>query len=66
MESALFYALNLVALCLAVITLLAAITVGFGDVKALRHPMARVLITPVLAVLGLWILFFGIHHMVSG
>jgi hypothetical protein len=66
MESALQFMLDLVALALAVIAIMAALTVAFGNVRALRHPVARIVVTPLLAVLGLWILWNGIAHMVSG
>jgi hypothetical protein len=58
--------MNLVAFGLAAVAILAAVAVGIGNVKALSHPIARIVITPILAVLGIWILLHGIQHMVSG
>jgi hypothetical protein len=66
MEFALRFMVELIALGLAGIALLAAITVGLGDVKALSRPLPRIVLTPVLAVLALWILWHGISYIVSG
>jgi hypothetical protein len=66
MEALLAIVLDMVSLCLALVTILAAVTIGFGEVKALRHPVARIVLTIFLAILGLWILEHGIKHMVSG
>jgi len=66
MEVALGFTMNIVVLALALIALMAAIAVALGNVRSLRHPMARVLVTPVLAVLALWFLFHGIQHIVAG
>ena len=58
--------MDLVAFGLAGVALLVAVTIALGNVKAISHPIARLLFTPVLGVLGLWLLFHGIGHMVSG
>jgi hypothetical protein len=66
MEALLHIMMNLVAFGLAAVAVVAAVAIALGNVKALDHPIARLLMTPVLAILGLWLLFHGIGHMVSG
>ncbi len=66
MEEILRIMMDLCALGLAAVALLAAVSVGLGNVKAFDHPLARIVFTPVLGILGLWLLFHGIGHMVSG
>ena len=66
MEAILRIMMDLCALGLAGVALLAAVSVALGNVRAVGHPLARIVFTPVLAILGLWLLFHGIGHMVSG
>ncbi len=66
MEELLHIMMDMVALGLAAVAILAAVSIALGNVKAIEHPLARLVFTPVLAILGLWLLFHGIGHMVSG
>jgi hypothetical protein len=66
MEEILHIMMDLVAFGLAAVAVLAAVSIALGNVKGLSHPLLRMVFTPVLAILGLWLLFHGIGHMVSG
>ena len=66
MEQLLHIMMNLVAFGLAAVSVLAAVSIAMGNVEGLSHPLARLVATPVLAILGLWLMFHGISHMVSG
>lgn len=66
MEVVLRFMMNIVVLGLAGVVVLAAIAIALGNVKVFGHPLARIVITPILSVLALWILLQGIQHMVSG
>lgn len=65
MELLLQFMMDLVALGLAGVAVLAACRVASGDVHIARNPLARVVLTILLAVVGLWILSIGIRHLGS-
>jgi len=66
MEIVLPFLMNLVALAIAGVALTVAILIGTGGVEAVRHPVARIVLTSTFAVLGVWILFHGIWHAATG
>jgi hypothetical protein len=66
MEVLLRFMMNVVVLGFAGLAILAALAIGFGDVKALRNVSVRAVLTLALAALGIWFLSTGIQHIVSG